>query len=39
MKYVITGGSGNISGPLVEKLLKAGHQVTVIGRKREHLQS
>lgn len=38
MKYVITGGAGNISKPLVEKLLNDGHEVTVIGRNEEHLQ-
>ncbi len=38
MKYVITGGAGNISQPLTEKLLNAGHQVTVIGRAAEKLQ-
>jgi len=38
MKYVITGGAGNISKPLTEQLLKAGHQVTVIGRNAEHLK-
>lgn len=38
MKYVITGGAGNISKPLTEKLLKAGHEVTVVGRKVEHLK-
>ncbi len=38
MKYVITGGAGNISQPLTEKLLNAGHQVTVIGRTAEKLQ-
>lgn len=38
MKYVITGGAGNISKPLTELLLKAGHQVTVIGRNAEHLK-
>jgi uncharacterized protein YbjT (DUF2867 family) len=32
MKYVITGGAGNISRPLAESLLAAGHEVTVIGR-------
>jgi uncharacterized protein YbjT (DUF2867 family) len=30
MKYVITGSLGNISKPLAEKLVRAGHQVTVI---------
>lgn len=38
MKYVITGGAGNISKPLTEKLLKAGHDVTVISRNAEHLK-
>lgn len=38
MRYVITGGSGNISKPLVEKLLKAGHEVTVVGRNADHLK-
>jgi uncharacterized protein YbjT (DUF2867 family) len=38
MKYVITGAAGNISKPLTEKLLAAGHEVTVIGRNAEHLK-
>jgi uncharacterized protein YbjT (DUF2867 family) len=38
MKYVITGGAGNISKPLTLALLKAGHEVTVIGRNAEHLK-
>ena len=38
MKYVVTGGAGNISKPLAEQLLRAGHQVTVIGRNAEHLK-
>jgi len=38
MKYVITGGAGHISKPLAEKLLKAGHQVTVVGRNAENLK-
>ncbi len=38
MKYVITGGAGNISKPLTESLLAAGHEVTVIGRNAEHLK-
>lgn len=37
MKYVLTGGAGNISKPLAEKLLEAGHEVTVIGRNAENL--
>jgi len=39
MKYVITGAAGHVSKPLAEKLLKAGHDVTVIGRNAEHLRS
>lgn len=39
MKYVITGGAGNISKPLAEKLLAAGHQVTVIGRNAANLKA
>lgn len=39
MKHVITGGAGNISKPLALALLKAGHQVTVIGRNPENLES
>lgn len=38
MKYVITGAAGNVSRPLTEKLLAAGHRVTVIGRNAEHLK-
>ena len=38
MKYVITGGAGNISKPLTLELLKAGHQVTVIGRSLDNLK-
>ncbi len=38
MKYVITGGAGHISKPLTEKLLAAGHEVTVIGRNAENLK-
>jgi uncharacterized protein YbjT (DUF2867 family) len=33
MKYVITGSLGHISKPLTEKLIKAGHEVTVITSK------
>src|SRR6187397_176036 len=39
MKYVITGAAGHISKPLAEKLLKSGHDVTVIGRNAENLRS
>jgi uncharacterized protein YbjT (DUF2867 family) len=38
MKYIITGAAGNVSRPLAEKLLAAGHEVTVIGRNAEHLK-
>jgi len=38
MKYVITGSAGHISKPLAEKLLAAGHEVTVIGRNAENLK-
>jgi uncharacterized protein YbjT (DUF2867 family) len=30
MKYVVTGSLGNVSKPLAEKLIKAGHTVTII---------
>jgi uncharacterized protein YbjT (DUF2867 family) len=39
MKYVITGAAGNVSRPLTIKLLNAGHEVDVIGRSEEHLQT
>ena len=39
MKYVITGSAGNISQPLTERLLEAGHEVVVIGRDLEKLKS
>ena len=35
MKYVVTGSLGNISKPLAEKLVAAGHSVTVISSKVE----
>jgi uncharacterized protein YbjT (DUF2867 family) len=38
MKYVITGGAGNISKPLALRLLEAGHEVTVIGRNPGNLE-
>jgi len=37
MKYVITGGAGNISLPVSEKLLSAGHEVTVISRNAANI--
>jgi uncharacterized protein YbjT (DUF2867 family) len=39
MKYAIIGGAGNTAKPIVEKLLDAGQQVTVIGRNPQHLQA
>lgn len=39
MKYVVTGGAGHITKPLTEKLLAAGHEVTVIGRDAARLHS
>lgn len=38
MKYIITGGAGNISKPLVKQLLSAGHEVTVISRDENNLK-
>jgi uncharacterized protein YbjT (DUF2867 family) len=38
MKYVITGGAGNISKPLAEKLLTAKHDVTVISRSSDNIK-
>jgi uncharacterized protein YbjT (DUF2867 family) len=38
MKYVLTGGAGHITKPLAEKLLSAGHQVTIIGRNADNLK-
>jgi len=38
MKYVITGGAGHISKPLAEKLLAAGHNVTVISRNEKNIE-
>jgi nucleoside-diphosphate-sugar epimerase len=39
MKITLTGAAGNITKPLTEKLLTAGHTVTVVGRKVENLKS
>ncbi|HJS56335.1 MAG TPA: NAD(P)H-binding protein [Chitinophagaceae bacterium] len=39
MNYVITGGAGHVSKPLTEKLLNAGHNVTVISRNAENIRS
>lgn len=38
MRYTLTGAAGHITKPLSEKLLQAGHEVTVIGRNPEHLK-
>ena len=38
MRYVITGSAGHISGLLAVHLLNAGHEVTLIGRDRRHLE-
>jgi uncharacterized protein YbjT (DUF2867 family) len=35
MKYVLTGSLGNISKPLAERLVAAGHSVTVVSSKAE----
>ena len=35
MKYVVTGSLGNISKPLAEKLIAAGHEVTVVSSNPE----
>jgi len=42
MKYVVTGSLGNISKPLAEKLVEAGHTVTIISsdpKKIDKIQS
>lgn len=35
MKYVVLGSLGNVSKPLAEKLIAAGHSVTVVSSKTE----
>jgi len=37
MKYVLTGSLGNISKPLAEKLIAAGHDVTIISSKADKI--
>ncbi|QNB06734.1 NAD(P)H-binding protein [Herbaspirillum frisingense] len=37
MKFVVTGSAGNVSKPLATRLLKDGHEVTVIGRNADNL--
>jgi uncharacterized protein YbjT (DUF2867 family) len=36
--YVITGATGNTGAPLVQELLRHGHQVRALGRRPERLQ-
>lgn len=38
MKYTLTGAAGHITKPLAEKLLAAGHDVTVIGRNADNIK-
>ncbi len=38
MKYIITGAAGNISRPLAEKLIRQGHEVSVISRNADHIR-
>jgi uncharacterized protein YbjT (DUF2867 family) len=38
MKYVVLGSLGNISKPLAEKLIAAGHEVTVVSSSAEREQ-
>jgi uncharacterized protein YbjT (DUF2867 family) len=38
MKYVITGGAGHTSKPLISALLDAGQEVKVIGRNADNLK-
>lgn len=38
MKYILTGGAGNITKPIALALLKAGHAVTLIGRNAANLK-
>lgn len=38
MKYVITGSLGNISKPLAETLIAAGHEVIVVSSKAEKVE-
>lgn len=39
MNYVLTGAAGHITKPLAEKLLAAGHSVTIIGRDASKLSA
>ncbi|MBL0356049.1 MAG: NAD(P)H-binding protein [Chitinophagaceae bacterium] len=38
MKYVLTGGAGHITKPAAEKILAAGHDVTIISRNADHVK-
>ncbi len=38
MKFIVTGAAGHVSKPLTERLLKKGHEVTVIGRNPKNLE-
>jgi uncharacterized protein YbjT (DUF2867 family) len=38
MKYVLTGGAGHITKPAAEKLLAAGHEVTIISRSADNIK-
>ena len=39
MKYVITGSLGNISKPVSEKLIAAGHNVTIITSNQDKVKA
>ena len=39
MNYVLTGSLGNVSKPLAEKLIAAGHVVTVVSSNAERIES
>lgn len=39
MKYVITGSLGNTSKPLSQRLISAGHDVTIITSKQENVEA
>jgi uncharacterized protein YbjT (DUF2867 family) len=38
MHYVLTGGAGHITKPAAEKLLAAGHKVTIISRSADNVK-
>jgi NADPH:quinone reductase-like Zn-dependent oxidoreductase len=38
MEFVVTGAAGHVSKPLTERLLKKGHDVTVVGRSPKNLE-